>query len=86
MRLLVRSGLPIAGGLVGAAAEIAWPNPTRPGAILRVESEVLELRPSRSRADRGVATIKSETRNELDVTLQVLVAKLIVPRRPSPTS
>jgi acyl dehydratase len=83
MRLLVESGLPIAGGLVGAAAEIAWPNPTRPGAILRVESEVLELRPSRSRPDRGVATIKSETRNELDVPLQVLVAKLIVPRRTS---
>jgi acyl dehydratase len=81
MRLMVRSGLPIAGGLIGAAAEIVWPNPTRPGAILRVESEVIELRPSRSRPDRGVATIKSETRNERDTTLQVLVAKLIVPRR-----
>jgi len=81
MRLLVQSGLAIAGGLVGAAAEIAWPNPTRPGAILRVESEVLELRPSRSRADRGVVTIRSETRNELGETLHVLVAKLVVPRR-----
>jgi len=81
MRLLVTSGLPIAGGLVGAAAEIAWPKPTRPGAILKVESEILELRPSRSRADSGVATIKSETRNQHGETLQVLVAKLIVPRR-----
>ncbi len=84
MRLLVQSGLPIAGGLVGAAAEIAWPNPTRPGAILRVESEILELRASRSRPDRGVATIKSETRNQHGETLQVLVAKLIVPRRTTP--
>jgi acyl dehydratase len=82
MRLMVTSGMAITGGLVGAAAEIAWPNPTRPGAILKVESEVLELRASRSRSDRGVATIRSETRNQHGETLQVLVAKLIVPRRP----
>jgi acyl dehydratase len=85
MRLMVKSGLAIAGGLVGAAAEIAWPNPTRPGAILKVESEILELRASRSRTDRGVATIKSQTRNQHGETLQVLVAKIIVPRR-SPTA
>ncbi len=83
MRLFVASDLAIAGGLVGAAAEIAWPNPTRPGAILKVESEILELRASRSRKDRGIATIRSETRNQFGQTLQVLVAKLIVPRRNS---
>ena len=81
MRLLVESGLPIVGGLVGAGAEIKWPNPTRPGAILRVESEIIEVRPSRSRPDRGVATIRSETRNQNGEIVQVLVAKLIVPRR-----
>ena len=81
MRLLVESGLPIAGGLVGAGGEITWPKPTRPGAILHVESEVLELRPSRSRPDHGVATIRNETRNELGETVQVFIAKLIVPRR-----
>lgn len=81
MRLFVKSDLAIAGGLVGAAAEIAWPSPTRPGAILKVESEVLELRASRSRSDRGIATISSETKNQFGQTLQVLVAKLIVPRR-----
>src|SRR5215467_15933496 len=58
MRLLVESGLPIAGGIIGAGAEITWPNPTRPGDVLRVESEVLELRPSRSRPERGIATIR----------------------------
>jgi acyl dehydratase len=61
MRLLVGSGLPIAGGIIGVGAEITWPNPTRPNATLHVESEILELRPSRSRPDRGVATIRSET-------------------------
>ena len=81
MRLLVESGLPIAGGLIGAGGEISWPNPTRPGDVLQVESEVLELRPSRSRPDRGIATIRSETRNQRGDTVQVLVAKLVVPRR-----
>jgi acyl dehydratase len=81
MRLLVESGLPIAGGIIGAGGEITWPNPTRPGDFLQVESEVLELRPSRSHPDRGIATIRSETRNQRGDTVQVLVAKLVVPRR-----
>jgi acyl dehydratase len=83
MRLFVKSDLAIAGGLVGAAAEIAWPNPTRAGAILKVESEILELRASRSRKDRGIATIRSETKDQFGEILQVLVAKVIVPRRKS---
>jgi acyl dehydratase len=81
MRLLVESGLPIAGGLIGAGAELSWPNPTRPGDVLHVESEVLELRPSRSRQDRGMATIRNETRNQHGDVVQVLIAKLVVPRR-----
>ena len=81
MRLLVESGLPLAGGIIGAGGEITWPNPTRPGDVLQVESEVLELRPSRSRPDRGIATIRSETRNQRGDTVQMLVAKLVVPRR-----
>ena len=80
MRLLVESGLPIAGGIIGAGAEITWPSPARPGDVLQVESEVLELRPSRSRPDRGIATIRSETRNQRGDTVPVLVAKLVVPR------
>jgi acyl dehydratase len=84
MRLLVDSGLPIAGGIVGAGGEISWPRPVRPGAVLHVESEILELRPSRSRPDRGMATVRSETRNQFDEVVQVLVAKLVVPRRMQP--
>ena len=81
MRLLVESGLPLAGGIIGAGGEITWLNPTRPGDVLQVESEVLELRPSQSRPDRGIATIRSETRNQRGDTVQMLVAKLVVPRR-----
>jgi len=81
MRLQLAGGLPIAGGIIGAGGEIAWPRPTRPGDILRVESEVLEIRPSRSRPDRGMVTVRSETRNQRGEIVQVLTAKLVVPRR-----
>ena len=78
MRLMVEGGLPIAGGLVGAGGECAWPHPTRPGALLHVESEIIEVRPSRSRPERGMATVRSETRNQSGEIVQVLVAKLVV--------
>jgi acyl dehydratase len=80
MRLLVEGGAPLAGGVIGAGAEITWPSPARPGDVLEVESEILELRPSRSRPDRGIVTIRAETRNQRGEVVQVLIAKLIVPR------
>jgi len=81
MRLLVDGGAPIAGGVIGAGAEIAWPKPTRPGDILQVESEILEVTPSRSRADRGTVIMRSETFNQRGEVVQTLTAKLVVPRR-----
>jgi len=81
MRLMAEGGHPIAGGLIGASAEISWPQPTRPGDILQVESEILEKVPSRSRPDRGMATMRSETRNQRGEVLQILTAKIVVPRR-----
>jgi acyl dehydratase len=83
MRLQVESGLPISGGLIGAGGEIDWPRPTRPGDILHVESEVLEVTPSRSRPDRGMVTMRSETRNQRGEVVQTLTVKLVVPRRPA---
>lgn len=83
MRLQVESGLPISGGIIGAGGEIAWPRPTRPGDILQVESEVLEVTPSRSRPDRGMITVRSETRNQRGEVVQTLTVKLVVPRRPA---
>ena len=81
MRLQVESGLPFEGGIIGAGAEISWPRPTRPGDVLRVESEVMEITPSRSRPDRGMALVRSETKNQRDEVVQVLLAKLVLPRR-----
>jgi acyl dehydratase len=80
MRLFVES-LPLAGGLIGAGGELSWPRPTRPGDALRVEIEIVEIIPSRSRPDRGVALTRIVTRNQRDEEVQILVAKLVVPRR-----
>lgn len=81
MKLLVGDAAPFEGGLIGAGGEIAWPKPTRPGDVLTVVSEVLDVTPSRSRPDRGVITMRSETRNQRGDVAQVLTAKLVVPRR-----
>jgi acyl dehydratase len=81
MRLQVESGLPIAGGIVGIGGEMSWPRPTRPGDTISVVSEVEEVTPSRSRPDRGVVRVRSETRNQRDEVVQILNARLFVPRR-----
>ncbi len=81
MRLLVRSA-PIAGGIIGAGVEIVWPRPVRPGDELQVTSEAMEITPSRSKPDRGIVILKSETRNQRDEVVQILTSKLIVPRKP----
>ena len=81
MRLMVDSGLPLAGGIIGAGGQLAWPKPTRPGDVLQVDSEVMEITPSRSRPDRGTVVVRSLTRNQRNEVVQELTAKLIVPRR-----
>jgi acyl dehydratase len=83
MRLLVDGGAPIAGGVIGAGGEVAWPRPTRPDDVLTVESEVLAVTPSRSPSDRGMVTLRSTTLNQHGEAVQILTAKLVVPRRPS---
>ena len=82
MRLLVDGGAPVAGGIVGAGGEINWPMPTRPGDVIHVVSEVIQATPSRSRPDRGMVTMRSETINQQGDVVQVLIAKLVVPKKP----
>jgi acyl dehydratase len=86
MRLQVESGLPIAGGIIGIGGEMSWPRPTRPGDTLSVVSEIKEVTPSRSRPDRGVVRFRSETRNQRNEVVQILDAKLFVPRRTAPAA
>jgi acyl dehydratase len=87
MKLLVDSDLAPAGGLVGAGFdELRWPRPVRPGDELRVESEVLDVRPSKSRPDQGVIKVKTTTLNQNDAAVQISVGHLIVRRRPDKQS
>lgn len=83
MRLLVESGLAIAGGLVGAGAEIKWPAVLRPGDTIHVESEVMATRPLRSRADMGIVTLRSRTITQTGAVVQEMTANLFIPRRPA---
>jgi len=81
MRLLVDGGAPIAGGIIGAGLdELRWPRPVRPGDTLRTESEVMDLRPSRSRPE-GFVKMRTTTLNQNNEPVQVMVANLLVPRR-----
>jgi len=84
MKLLVESGLPLAAGIIGSGGEVSWPKPTRPGDTLTVISEVEEITPSRSRPERGMVRVRSETRNQHGEIVQTLIAKLVVPRRAAP--
>ena len=84
MRLLVAGDLRIAGGLIGMGAEeLRWPRPVRPGDVLRVESEVLGLRPSKSHPDRGLIQMRNTTLNQDGEPVMVTVVTMIVPRRPT---
>lgn len=82
MRLMVEAQT-IAGGLIGAGVEIKWPRPTRPGDTLRVISEVVEITPSRSRPDRGMVLMRSNTFNQSDEIVQTMMSRMVVPRRES---
>ncbi|KRC20714.1 MaoC family dehydratase [Acidovorax sp. Root217] len=82
MRLQVTTGLPVAGGIIGASGDVAWPRPTRPTDVLHVVSEVMETNPSRSKPDRGMVTVRSETLNQHGDVLQVSTVRIVVPRRP----
>ena len=83
MRLLVESELKPAGGIVGAGFDdFRWPRPVRPGDELRVESEVLEIRPSKSRPDQGLIKVKTTTMNQNGEAVQISIGNLIVLRRP----
>ncbi len=84
MRLLVGSDVKPAGGIVGAGFdEFRWPRPVRPGDALRIEAEVLEVRPSKSRPEQGMIKLRTTTLNQRNEPVQISVGNLVVPRRPA---
>ena len=84
MRLLVDSDMRPAGGNIGAGGEeLRWPQPVRPGDMLRLEAEVVDVRPSRSRQDVGVVKVRLTTLNQRDEVVQRATPTMIVLRRPT---
>jgi acyl dehydratase len=81
MRLLVTAGLPLGNGIIGLGGEIAWPKPTRAGDTLRVESEILEIIPSRSKPDQAIVKVRSTTLNQNDEAVYVFTSKCLVFKR-----
>jgi acyl dehydratase len=82
MRLIVDGEARLGWGFAGAGVEaLDWPNPVRPGDTLTAESEVLDVKPSRSKPDRGLARIRTTTYNQRNEPVLVATAKIIVPKR-----
>jgi acyl dehydratase len=82
MRLLVDGDLRPAGGIVGLGFdEFRWPAPVRPGDELRVESEILDVRASKSRPHEGVIKVRNTTFNQRGEAVQIQTGNLLVRRR-----
>jgi acyl dehydratase len=82
MRLLVDGEFRPAGGILGVGFDqLSWPRPVRPGDELRVKSEILEVRPSKSKPDRGTVRVQNTTLNQNDEVVQMFTGNLLVPRR-----
>src|SRR5215471_13906211 len=86
MRLLVDSEFRPAHGILGVGFdELSWPRPVRPGDELYAETEVLEVRPSKSRPDRGLIRVRTTTLNQDAEPVQIYTGNLLVPRRAADT-
>jgi acyl dehydratase len=83
MRLMVDGDFKPAGGILGVGFDaLSWPKPVRPGDELHAKSEILEVRPSKSRPDRGTIRVRTTTYNQNDEPVQEFTGNLLVPRRP----
>ncbi len=81
MRLNIDGGLPFGSGAIGLGGELEWPRPTRPGDILHVESEILEIIPSRSKPNQGIVRVRNTTLNQQGNPVQIFTAKILAYKR-----
>jgi len=87
MRLVAGSEYKPAGGSIGLGFDqLRWPLPVRPGDELHIATEVLEVRTSKSRPDRGLVKLRTQTINQNGEMVQDLIGTALVPRRPGSTS
>ena len=81
MRLFVQT-LNFAAGAIGLGVdELRWPNPVRPGDVLQVETEIIDLRLSRSKPNCGILRLRNVTTNQRGEIVQTMFANAMVPRR-----
>ena len=81
MRLFVQT-LNFAEGAIGLGVdELRWPNAVRPGDVLQVETEIVDLRESRSKPSRGIVRIRNVTTNQRGEVVQTMFASALVLRR-----
>lgn len=84
MRLLVDARLLGGTPIVGAEfKDLRFHAPMRPGDALRASAEVMAIRPSRSRPDRGFMDLKVTTKNAAGAMLVTQTWSLVVPARAS---
>jgi acyl dehydratase len=84
MRLMLDGEFKPAGGILGVGFDdLSWPRPVRPGDELRATSEILEVRPSKSKPDRGMIRVRTTTFNQNSEPVMVFTGNLLVPRRPA---
>jgi len=81
MRLFVQT-LSFAEGAIGLGVdELRWPNPVRPGDSVTVETEIIDLRLSRSKPNYGIIRLRNVTTNQRGEIVQTMTANAMVPRR-----
>ena len=82
MRLMLESGLAGVGGrsLGLGVRDLKWLIPVRPGDAIHAVSEVLELRASRSRPDRGIVLMRTVTRNQEGAAVMDMTSSLLTLR------
>jgi acyl dehydratase len=84
MRMMLDGEFKPVGGILGVGFdELSWPRPVRPGDELHAKSEILEVRPSKSRPDRGMIRVRTTTYNQKDELVMAFTGNLLVPRRPA---
>jgi len=81
MRLFVQT-LNFAEGAIGLGVdELRWPDVVRPGDVITVETEIVDLRPSRSRPAYGIIRLRNVTTNQRGEIVQTMLASAMVPMR-----
>ena len=85
-RLFIQTGVFLESSLGSPGIdELRWTKPVRPGDTLRMRGEVLELRPSQSKPDRGVARFRIEVVNQKDEVVLSALPLWILKKRSSTT-